>query len=164
VLRGRTSRGRPLAIALFALVAAAFGVAGTAIGADRTARTVVTAETRLLETRQDEILDAGSLPVSVKADDAVTVKLRGRSRIGADEAKVAKTRIFELEPGEKLRVELPLTSEGRARLTRCDAQQLLIKMRVSPFDDPIGDPDDGRAQITEQLVPDEAACPPARGA
>jgi hypothetical protein len=147
-----------------ALLTGALALAGTAIGGTDDARTVVTAETKLLETRQAQILEAGSLPLRIDAEDAVTVKLRGRSRIGAGEAKVAKTRILELEPDETLEVELPLTAEGRARLAGCDAQQIVIKVRLSPSEDPIGDPDDGRGQITEQLVRDDPGCAPAASA
>jgi hypothetical protein len=156
VLRGRKACGAALAAVLCGLSA----LAAAPIGAPGSARVEATAEVRLLEIRQSEVLAAGNLPLSVEADDAVTVKLRGRSRIAAQESKVAMSRIVKLEAGEEAEVELPLTEQGRERLRRCDDQELVVKVRVSAGDDPLGDGNDGRGRIAEQLVRDDPACTP----
>jgi hypothetical protein len=134
--------------------------AGDAWGSALAAGVEATAEVRLLETRQSEILAAKQLPVSVEADDAVLVKLRGRSQVEGEEGKVAKSRVVELEAGEGADVELPLTERGQARLGRCDEQELVIKIRVTLAGDPLGDGDDGRGRITARLVRDDPACAP----
>jgi hypothetical protein len=131
---------------------------GAGAGVAQEPNLTVTLDTSL----QSEILAAGRLGTTIEASDAIELRLRGRSRIAGEQrpAKIAKRREIALEAGETANLDLPLTASGRARLGRCDEQEIVVKIRASLAPDPIGGPDDTRGLISEPLVVDDPASAP----